>query len=816
MKRRSQTGRTASSAQLDFPSLLDKIPAAAYTCDRDGLITFFNRQAAELWGREPKLNDPADRFCGSFHLFAIDGAPLKHDQCWMALALNTGQDYNRQEIVIERPDGSRRNALAHASPIRNAAGEIVGAVNVLVDISDLKRAEEASILLASVVESSDDAIVCKNLDGKILSWNNGAQRLFGYTAAEAVGQSITIIIPPDRLPEEQMILERLRKGERIDHYETVRVAKDGRPLDISVTISPLRNASGHVFGASKIARDITARKRDEADLQRLHEMSLRLAATRDLGFILEETLRTAAAIEETDLGLLSLYDPETNDLTVAASIGLGEDFFRSENFKTVQGAYRLSFAQRRRVVVEDGESDTALTPIHDALRAAGIQSVHNTPLVTRSGEIVGILSTHFRNRYQPTERVKRFVDLCAYQAVEFIESARLYDQLRLADRRKDEFLATLAHELRNPLGTVRNALHLLRLSDDLSPSVDHVRAIMDRQVSYMVSLIDDLLEVSRIARGKIDLRLEPTEVSAVLASAVETSRPFIEASDHELTIQISPTPMMINADSVRLVQVMVNLLNNAARYTEPGGHIWLTAQRNAGEVVLSVRDTGMGIPPQMLAKVFEMYVQAGEADSTPRGLGVGLALAKRLVEMHGGRIEAHSQGPGTGSELVVYLPLAPRVDLPLTQLAPSAADASLPKRRILIVDDTQAAIYVLGKLLTKLGQQVYAAQNGSAALEYAIRHPPDIVITDIGMPDMNGYELARRLRQESELRDVCLVALTGYEDEAHRRQMAEAGFDRQLLKPVSLEALRELLATLPLRCHASGRQAHSPPIASPG
>ncbi len=538
MKRRSKAERSTSAAQLDFQGLLDKIPAAAYTCDRDGLITNFNCRAVELWGREPKLNDPADRFCGSFRLFAVDGAPLRHDQCWMALALQTGHDYNPQEIVIERPDGSRRTGLAHVSPLRNASNEIVGAVNIVVDISDRKQAEETSALLASVVESSDDAIVCKNLEGQILSWNEGAKRLFGYTAAEAVGRSITIIIPPERLPEEQMILDRLRKGERIEHYETVRVAKDGRPLDISVTISPLSNAAGRVFGASKIARDVTARKRDEADLRRLHEMSLRLSATRDLTFILEETLRTAAAIEETDLGLLSLYDPETNDLTLAVSIGLDEDFLQSEQFKTIQTAYGLSLAQRRRVVIGDGESDTTPAPIRDALRAAGIQSVHNTLLVTRGGEIVGVLSTHFRKPYQPSERVKRLVDLCAYQAVEFIENARLYDQLRLADRRKDEFLATLAHELRNPLGTVRNSLYLLRLSDDLSPSVEHVRAIMDRQVNYMVSLVDDLLEVSRISRGKIELRLEPTDVSAILASAVETSRPFIEASDHELTIQI--------------------------------------------------------------------------------------------------------------------------------------------------------------------------------------------------------------------------------------------------------------------------------------
>jgi PAS domain S-box-containing protein len=220
-------------AQSTFERLLNELPAGAYTCDQDGLITYFNKQAILLWGREPKLNDSVDRFCGSFRLFAVDGSPLRHDQCWMALALQTGRGFNREEIIIERPDGSRINALAHANPIHDDSGNLVGAVNVLVDISERRQAEDAKALLASIVESSDDAIVSKTLDGRILSWNRGAERLFGFTANEAIGSPITIIIPPDRLDEEKEILSRLSRGERIDHYETVRVSKDGLQLDIS-------------------------------------------------------------------------------------------------------------------------------------------------------------------------------------------------------------------------------------------------------------------------------------------------------------------------------------------------------------------------------------------------------------------------------------------------------------------------------------------------------------------------------------------------------------------------------------------------------
>jgi two-component system CheB/CheR fusion protein len=219
-------------SDLEFHRLLEKLPAGAYTCDPDGLITYFNQHAVQLWGREPKLNDSIDRFCGSFRLFSADGSPISHNQCWMALALQTCTEYNGQEILIERPDGSRITVLAHANPFRDESGKLLGAVNVLVDISDRKRAEEAKAVLAAIVESSDDAIVSKTLDGRILSWNVGAERLFGYSADEAVGSPITLIIPPERRDEERGILERLRRGERVEHFETVRMSKEGRRIDI--------------------------------------------------------------------------------------------------------------------------------------------------------------------------------------------------------------------------------------------------------------------------------------------------------------------------------------------------------------------------------------------------------------------------------------------------------------------------------------------------------------------------------------------------------------------------------------------------------
>jgi PAS domain S-box-containing protein len=660
---------------LGFRCLLEKLPAGAYTCDAEGLITYFNPQAVRLWGRSPKLNAPVDRFCGALKLLAPDGSPIRPDQSWMARALQTGSEYNGAEIIVERPDGSRITVLANATPIHDASGRLLGAVNVLLDISDRKRAEETQALLAAIVESSEDAIISKTLDGHILSWNQGAERLFGYAAHEVVGAPMTLLIPPERHDEERSILERLGRGERIEHYETVRVAKGGRSIDVSLTISPVRDAAGRIIAASKVVRDITLPKQAQEtlvrlknelttqveDLRRLHEMNMRLATTLELKPILAETLRTAAALEGTEMGLLALCDSEQNELELGASLGFQGDFLDLvDRVPAGVGACGISFQERRRVVIEDVETDPLLAPYREAARRAGFRAVHSTPLITRRGEIVGVLSTHFRQPHRPSERETRLIDLCARQAVDFIENARLYEQVRAADRRKDEFLATLAHELRNPLAPISNSLHLLRLSSELSPAVQRVREIMQRQVSHLVRLVDDLMEVSRITRGKIELRKEPVELAAIIATAVEISRPLIDAAGHQLAITLSPEPLTLEADPVRLAQVIANLLSNAAKYTEDGGQIWLSARQDGGEVVLSVRDTGVGIPADMLHRVFDMFTQVDRTlNRAQGGLGIGLTLARSFVEMHGGRMEAHSDGPGKGSEFLIRMPMAP-------------------------------------------------------------------------------------------------------------------------------------------------------------
>jgi PAS domain S-box-containing protein len=379
------------------------------------------------------------------------------------------------------------------------------------------------------------------------------------------------------------------------------------------------------------------------------------------------------------------------------------------------------------------------------------------------------------------------------------ERKRIDDELRQmaadlaeADRRKDEFLATLAHELRNPLAPLRNGLEVLKRGVDDGAAGENVRAMMERQLAQLVQLVDDLLDLSRISHGKIELRRQRVALSDVVQRAVETSRPLIEQRRHALDVTLPPRPLHVEADPTRLAQVFSNLLNNAARYTEPGGRISLAAQRVGGHAVVSVRDTGVGIPQEMLPKLFEMFSQFGSPlDRSQGGLGIGLSLVKRLVELHGGSVGARSDGPGKGSEFVVRLPLVPSPRAARSEAEPGQAASG--GRRILVVDDNRDAADSLAMMLRLTGHETRTAHDGLAALEAGADFRPDLVLLDIGMPRLNGYEAARRIRREPWGRAAFLVALTGWGQDEDRRRSREAGFDAHLTKPCDLGALRELL-----------------------
>jgi PAS domain S-box-containing protein len=377
---------------------------------------------------------------------------------------------------------------------------------------------------------------------------------------------------------------------------------------------------------------------------------------------------------------------------------------------------------------------------------------------------------------------------------------RLTNTLRESDRRKDEFLATLAHELRNPLAPISSALEALKRAPADAAMSERLRSIMERQARQMARLIDDLLDIGRITQDKLELRREPVEIASVIRQAFESCRPMIETLKHDITIDLPPEPIVVDADPVRLGQVFSNLINNACKYTAPEGQISVTAHREAGHAVISVRDTGIGIRADRLADVFEMFTQLDRSlERSHSGLGIGLTLAKRLAEMHGGTIEARSAGEGCGSEFVVRLPVAGAMVESYSM--PADVAASVSARRVLVVDDNRDAAAALAMLLSIAGHETRVAYDGLEALEAAETFRPEIVLLDIGLPKVNGLDVCRRIRAQSWGRDIILVAVTGWGQEENRYQAEKAGFDHHMVKPVEHAALMECIA----RWTASGK-----------
>jgi len=502
-----------------------------------------------------------------------------------------------------------------------------------------QQGEVYAAQLAAIVASADDAIVSKTLDGIITSWNRAAERLFGYTEAEVVGKSIKIIIPRERLAEEDEIISRLRRGESIEHFETERQAKDGRLIPISLTVSPiLRN--GRVVGASKIARDVSERKQLEAER--------------------EEARRSA----------------------------------------------QLALAEAR-----------------------------------------------------------------------------------LANQAKDEFLAMLAHELRNPVGVIVNALAVLD-RQAAGPQHERARSLIGRQAHHLARLLDDLLDVARIGGGLVELERMPVDLRVIVEQAAESERDRTDAKRQRLIVALGEAPATVMGDPVRLQQIVGNLLNNAWKYTPAGGTIWITLALERDHAVVTITDNGPGIPPDKLETVFDLFVQGNQTLArTEGGLGIGLTLVRQLVELHGGDVRAGRAGPGGGARLTVRLPIARGVTVP--SAAPAAA-ATAPAQRVLVVEDNPDGREMLATVLRMLGHEVFEAATGTEAIDLAVRHVPAVVIIDIGLPDIDGYEVARRLRRRLGAR-LRLVALSGYGQPQDRARSTEAGFDEHLVKPVDLALLGEVI-----------------------
>jgi PAS domain S-box-containing protein len=756
---RQQAERELAAERERLRITLASIGDAVISTDAECRVTYLNGVAEALtgWTQAEAAGRPLPDV---FHIINEYTRQPAENPAFQALRGGVAVGLANHTVLIAR-DGTEWPIDDSAAPMLDESGAPVGVVLVFRDVTRRRRDEEARARLAAIVDSSEDAIISKTLDSVIRTWNAGAERLFGYTAEEAVGRPITLIIPTDRLDEEKEILARLTRGERIEHFETVRRAKDGRQLDISLTVSPIRDAQGRIIGASKIARDVTARKRAEEALQASEQRFRTLTAHAPVGIFLTDREGDCLFVNERwcemagmspeeahGQGWARALHPDDRERVFhewAAAVKAGQSFAYEYRFRTPRGKVRWLQGN-----------------------AVG--------LCNEAGQVRGYIGT----------------------LTDFTERREAEEALREADRRKDEFLALLAHELRNPLAPLRNGLQVMRLASGDTNVVAKTRDMMDRQLSHMVRLIDDLLDVSRISSNKMELRRTRVLLADVVSSAVETVRPALEAAGHELTVSLPPEPVHLEADLTRLAQVFGNLLNNSAKYTERGGNIWLTAVRDGGQVSVTVQDTGIGIPAFALPNIFGMFSQVDRSiERSTGGLGIGLALVKGFVEMHGGTVEAASPGQGQGSTFTVRLPvLQDRAESYPETTSERGPDSAGSKRRILVVDDNQDSATSMAMMLQLLGNEIRTAQDGLEAVELAEQFRPQVVLMDIGMPNLNGYEATRRIREQPWGRDMAVIALTGWGQEMDRAKSKEAGCDGHLVKPINLPDLEKLLVEL--------------------
>jgi PAS domain S-box-containing protein len=690
--------------------------------------------------------------------------------------------------------------------------ELLARVAAILQINRLRRESEQAIRQSeerfhSFMNNSPATAFIKDDEGRFVFVNRTVEQQFARPLSEWVGKTDEQLFPSD---EARLIrqndLSVLASG-RSAQFEEASTQPDGLHHYLSFKF-PLQDRDGRwLLGGMSV--DITDRKRAEAALRqseerlaaeleattRLHALSSRLLSADDLTAALKDVLENAIVTCGADFGSIQLLNPQAGALEIVAQQGFRDEYVSS--FQSVRlndgTACARAMQSGERVIIEDVELDPAFEPHRRAAAAAGFRAVQTTPLRTHDGAIVGALSTHFRRPHRVSERDERLLDLYARHAADLIERLRFEQALKDADRRKDEFLATLAHELRNPLAPLGNGLQVMKLARGDAEATEEARAMMERQLGQMVRLIDDLLDLSRISRGKIVLRKERVELARVVQQAVETSRPLIEQAGHDLSINVPPSPIYVDADVTRLAQVFSNLLNNAAKYTERGGRVHLNVQRGGNEAVISVRDNGIGIPPQMLPRVFEMFTQIDRnLERSEGGLGIGLSIVQRLVEMHDGSVEARSDGHRMGSEFVVRLPVVLSVVEPLGGHDQPSRPSN--RRRILVVDDNRDSATSLAMLLKLLGNETRTAHDGLEALDVAAAFRPDLIFLDIGMPRLNGYDTARRIRTQPWGRDTTLIALTGWGQEDDRRQSREAGFDSHITKPVDPDVLEKVLA----------------------
>ncbi len=713
------------------------------------------------------------------------GKPAQH------LQIAEKEGYFQEEGWRQRKDGTRFWASVVISTLRDESGSLRGFSLITQDMTHRREAEEnarrlleeatarqaAEAHAAAVhrereqlrvtLDSIGDGVIATDAEGRVTLLNPVAETLTQWEARAVLGQPFNAVFPlldsHTREAVENPVDRALREGAVIGPNNTILITRDQDECSIEDTAAPIRNEHGEIMGAVLVFRDMNEK--------RAAEVALRVS---------EE--RLSLAIEAASLGLWD-WDIRTNDVLWNAhherifgyQTGRPQRTYQDfldrifpDDVERIEKGFQKAMQERREYRFE-----------HRIRWPDG-----TTHWVEAFGKF------YYDDAGRPLRSVGVLLDVT--------ERKRYELSLQEADRKKNEFLATLAHELRNPLAPIRNALQIIRLTSERA-AIEQARAMMERQLGQLVRLVDDLLDVSRISRNKLQLRKGRILLTSVIENAVETARPLVDAKGHTLNVKLPPEPIYLDADLTRLSQVFWNLLNNGAKYTDPGGKIDLIAELEENELVVRVRDTGIGIAADVQPGLFTLFSQVDNSlERTQGGLGIGLSLAKGLVELHGGRVEAHSEGLGHGSEFIVRLPVSREQKAAEKVAAPEAPPPAGP-RRVLVVDDNRDAAASLSTMLALRGHDTRTSHDGLEALDLAAAFRPDVILLDIGMPRLNGYDVCKRIREQAWGKHITLIAQTGWGQDEDRRRSKEAGFDFHLVKPLDPAALDRLLAGLEVR-----------------
>ena len=633
-------------------------------------------------------------------------------------------------------------------------------------------------LLRTTLASIGDGVIVTDAEGHINFLNSVAESLTEWKTSEAQGLPLStvfeIVNEVTREPAENPALRALREGIVVGlANHTVLIGKNGTERAIDDSAGPIRDEPGEVVGCVLVFRDVSERR--ELELEK------------------SQQLATAA--------LLASIVEHSEDAIIRTSL---DGTIESWNFSAQRlfGYGSLEAIGRNIAIIIPPDRSDEEKRIVEQLHVENHVSHYDTVRLRQDGSLIDVALTVSAIRDENSQIVgvsKTARDITGKKEAE----DRIYGlmtELKEADRRKDEFLATLAHELRNPLAPIRNSLEVMKRANGSNEIIDLAQATMGRQLAQMVRLVDDLLDISRITRNKVELRIQPVELISTIHHALEMCQPLIDSGEHEVILNLPHEPINLHADAVRIAQIVSNLLNNACKFSGRNGRIELTVQRKQGEVLVSVKDNGIGIPPESLTKVFEMFTQLNSSmERVHGGLGIGLTLVQTLVEMHGGNVAAYSDGPGKGSEFVVRLPVFVESASPDLPLSRTESINGLTSRRILIVDDNRDSATSLAVLLSLAGHDTTTAHDGEEAVEKADAYRPDVILLDLGLPKRNGYDACRLIRQQVWGTNILLIALTGWGQEEDRRKSHEAGFDGHLVKPVSFDALISLMENSPIR-----------------